>query len=189
MMQPRTETSRTPPRAAARSRCRSPAGVPLARVPHHPPGVRGVQSAAIVRRRTRPIRGRARRPDLPAEERAHLHRRLRDPVLRVAGGRSRPARGLPRELEVPLSRPVYPPRTVAMGRAGRVARHRRCPSRPLPSRSAAGCAARRRPQRTDRRPRRHSPALPGQRVQRRATLGQPRSQPALQRRLQEGAAQ
>ena len=55
-----------------------------------------------------------------------------------------------------------------------------------PRTAVAGCAARRRSQRTDRRPRRHIPMLPGQRVLRRAIHVHPCSQPALQRSLQGG---
>ena len=47
-------------------------------------------------------------------------------------------------------------------------------------------AVRQRPQRTDRRPRRHIPMLPSQRVLRRAIHAHPRSQLVLQRQLQGG---
>ena len=54
------------------------------------------------------------------------------------------------------------------------------------TRGAVGCAARRRPQRTDLPPRRRSPLLPCQRVQGRANRGRPCLQPARQGRLEGG---
>ncbi len=77
-------------------------------------------------------------------------------------------------------------RSLGLAPARRVARLRCRPAGFRRSRGAVGCAAHRRPQRTNQQPRRRSPLLTGQHVQRRATRGRQGSQPALQRRLEDG---
>lgn len=98
---------------------------------------------------------------------------LRSAVPRHWGGPARQP-GSPLERQIAAHHRIPAPRPV------------RCRRGRPPSTVVAGGAARRRSQRTDRRPRRHIPGLPGQYVLQRATSGHLRSQPVLQRRLEGG---